>query len=297
MFTSQYHRGIAYLFISVLLYSIMPVLIRFLGAGSVPPASQVFLRYIVACICAASYFVWTKKRFAIATKDIPLLACVALFGYALTNLFYTYGILLTQVGTVLFIFFCFGIITPILGALFLRERINSVKGIALVMAIVALFFLFRPGPVVTWKAGAMFAFASAIGQSIYIIGRKKLHTIDSSTLLLVNTVVGVLAVGMISALTESTFYTDASGILEVSRSTWLVTFLFGVDNFAAWLFMTRGFALISAGTGSLIMLAENFIGIFFAFLFFSEIPSTSTLIGGVLILIASTLVIAKGEKA
>lgn len=272
----------------------MPVLIRLLGAASMPPASQVFLRYIVAFVCALLYFRLTKQKFSIKKADMPLLFSIALFGYALTNLFYTYSILLTQVGTVLFIFFCFSIITPILGKLFLKERLNTAKIVALFLGFIALFFLFRPGPVVTWKIGALFAFASAIGQSVYIIGRKKLTNVDSTTLLVVNTLVGVLAVGLISFVTEAAFY-SSSGIGSVNATTWLVTVLFGIDNFAAWLFMTRGFQLVTAGTGSLVMLAENFIGVVLAFLIFAEIPTISTVIGGAFILAASALVIAKGE--
>ncbi|KKU81404.1 MAG: hypothetical protein UY10_C0058G0008 [Microgenomates group bacterium GW2011_GWA2_47_8] len=294
---SDFRKGILFLFISVLLYSIMPVLIRMLGAGAIPPASQVFLRYIVAFMCAAAYFRLTRQKFSVKKKDLPFLAGIALVGYALTNLFYTYGILLTQVGTVLFIFYCFSIMTPILAKIFLKERINTAKIIALVLGFAALVFLFRPGPVATWKLGALFAFASAIGQSVYIIGRKKLGSIHSATFLLANTFVGVIAVGLIAFITEAGFYTGPSGIQHVQPTTWLVTILFGIDNFAAWLFMTRGFQLVAAGTGSLVMLAENLIGVAFAFLFFREIPSASTLTGGLLILIASTLVIAKGEKA
>lgn len=293
---STFQKGIAYLFVSVLLYSIMPVLIRLLGAGSVPPASQVFLRYIVAFTCAAAYFRLKKERFTLKRKDIPILFTIALFGYALTNLFYTYGILLTQVGTVLFIFYCFSIITPLLGRLFLKERLTGAKITALILGFIALFFLFRPGPVDTWKTGALFAVASAVGQSVYIIGRKKLAATSSTTLLFVNTFVGVIAVGIIAFVTESRFYTGAGGIGTVSWSTWFVTVLFGIDNFVAWLFMTRGFQLVSAGTGSLVMLAENLIGIVFAFLFFREVPVFSTLVGGGLILVASMLVIAKGER-
>ncbi len=160
----------------------------------------------------------------------------------------------------------------------------------------SLFFLFKPGPIETWKMGAFFAVLSAIGQAVYVIGRKKLHHVSSPLLLVVNTFVGVFAVGLIAVVTEFSFYSQG-GIASVSLSTWLITVLFGIDNFAAWLFMTRGFALVSAGTGSLVMLSENFIGIVFAFLFFSEIPSIPTAIGGAFVMAASLVAIMSGEKA
>ena len=285
-----------YLFISVILYSIMPVLIRALGHGHIPPASQVFLRYIVACLAATIYFFATNTKFIVKKKDMLMLFLVALFGYALVNLFYTWANLSTQIGTVLFIFNCSTVMGPLLGFLFLREKLNTPKVIAMIIGLVSLFFLFRPGPFSTWERGAIFALISAIGSSFYVIGRKKLGGYDSRLILLISTAVGVVTLGVIALATENNFFTGG-GIQTVTPMTWLLTILFGLDNFTAYLFMTKGYQLVTAGTGSMVMLSENLIGVMFAFLFFAEIPTVSTLIGGALILTASVLVILKGEKA
>lgn len=291
---SKYSRGVLYLCIAMVLYSIMPVLIRVLGRGHIPPVSQVFLRYCVAFTAASIYFVVTKSKFIVKKKDAFLLFLVALFGYALVNLFYTYANLYTQIGTVLFIFNCSTIMGPILGYLFLKEKINSAMIVAMFVGFVSLFFLFSPGPMTTWKSGAIFALLSAVGSSFYLIGRKKLGAYDSKLILLSNTTVGVITLGLLSFFMEKAFYTGG-GIQTVSSMTWLVTVLFGLDNFTAYLFMTKGYQLISAGTGSMVMLAENIIGVLFAYMFFAEIPTLTSLVGGVLILIASILVIRRGE--
>jgi drug/metabolite transporter (DMT)-like permease len=291
---SKYTRGVLYLCIAMVLYSIMPVLIRVLGRGHIPPASQVFLRYCVAFTAASVYFFVTKSKFLVKKKDMLLLFLVALFGYALVNLFYTYANLNTQIGTVLFIFNCSTIMGPILGYIFLKEKINSAMIIAMFVGFVSLFFLFSPGPMTTWKSGAIFALISAIGSSFYLIGRKKLGAYDSKLILLVNTTVGVITLGCISFFMERSFFTGG-GIQTITATTWFVTILFGLDNFTAYLFMTKGYQMISAGTGSMVMLAENIIGVLFAFMFFAEIPTVTSLIGGGLILVASILVIRKGE--
>lgn len=141
---SKFGRGILYLFISVILYSIMPVLIRFLGKGHVPPASQVFLRYIVACIAAFVYFIVSKSKFFVKKKDMLLLFLVALFGYALSNLFYTWANLTTQIGTVYFILNFSTIMGPMLGFIFLKEKLNNPKILAIVIGFASLFFLSDP---------------------------------------------------------------------------------------------------------------------------------------------------------
>jgi len=267
----------------------MPVLIRTLGKGNIPPISQVFLRYIVAFIASLIFFKLSKSVFAVKKHDQFLLFIVALFGYALVNVFYTLANLNTQIGTVLFIFNCSTVIGPLLGYIFLKERLTNTMAVATVIGLSSLFFLFSPGPMESWRIGAIFALLAAIGSSLYVIGRKKLGAYNSSLILLSNTIVGVLIVGILSFLLEPSFYFQG-GIATVSLQTWIVTVLFGLDNFAAYYCMTKGFQLLTAGEGSMIMLTENIIGIFFAYLFFQEIPTFQSTIGGILILIASLLV-------
>ncbi len=283
-------KGILYLLIAVLLYSIMPVLIRFLGKGNIPPMSQVFLRYCVAFLCSIIYIMSTRSTLYVSKKDYALLFFVALFGYALVNLFYTYANLNTQIGTVLFIFNCSTVIGPFLGYVFLKERLTKSTIFAMIIGFISLFFLFSPGSMATWKMGAIYALLAAIGSSVYMIGRKKLGAYDSIILLFANTLVGVVTLGILALLFESSFY-FGRGIFNVAPVTWLVTILFGIDNFAAYLFMTKGFQIVSAGTGSMVLLLENFTGLLFAYIFFQEIPAYSSLFGGAIILFASYLVI------
>ena len=127
-----------------------------------------------------------------------MLFFVALFGYALVNVFFTFANLYTQIGTVLFIFNCSTIMGPFLGYIFLKERLSKPMIVAMVIGFISLFFLFSPGTISTWKIGAIFALISAVGSSLYVIGRKKLGTYDSALILLANTFVGVISVGLLS---------------------------------------------------------------------------------------------------
>jgi drug/metabolite transporter (DMT)-like permease len=287
--------GIFYLLTSTFLYSIMPVLIRFLGANKIPPMSQVFLRYIFAFISAATYFfIISKSKLQIKKKDIPMVILVSVFGYALSNLFFTYGTLFTQVSNALFIFYSYGIITPILAYFFLKEKLNKYNAVSLALTLISLLLLFQPNSVATWKLGAIFAVLAALGQSFYFIGRRKLANYDSKTLLLTSTFLGVLTLGLLSLVFENSFYQQE--ISNLSPRVWLVTLLFGLDNFLAWLFMTKGFRLIQASTGSVIMLLENVFAVIIAFTFLNEAPTFFTLMGGFLILTSSILVALKGAE-
>lgn len=287
--------GILFLLLAAFLYSIMPVLIRILGGGGIPPVSQVFLRYIVAFVAALIYYSLTKKtKFALPKKHIPLLLFATIVGYGLCNLFYTVAILNTQVSNALFLFYTFAIIAPILGFILLKDKVNKFNIISLILSSIALFLLFQPNSVSTWKIGGVFALLSAFSQAGYLLSRKKLIDYPANYMMLANTFFGVITVGILTLIFEPTFYQEA--IHHVTVNTWIVTIVFGIDNFFAWLAMTKGFEYFHATSSSVILLSELVMGVFFAFLFFHEIPTYATFAGGILILIASITVILKGEN-
>lgn len=293
---NSYKKGILFLLLAAFLYSIMPMAIRILGNNGIPPISQVSLRYFVAFLFASLYFLATsKKKFVLPKRNILLLLFATIFGYGLTNLFFTVGILNTQVSNTLFLFYTYAIIAPILGFFILKDKVNKFNIISLALSLIALVLLFQPTAFVTWKIGGFFAFLSALGQATYLIARKKLQEYPAQYMMLINTFMGLVCVGFLGLVLENSFYFHG-GITQVHLNTWLVTILFGIDNFFAWLVMTKGFEYFRATSASIILLSELVFGVFFAFLFFNEIPTSATVIGGILILFSSVLVIVKGES-
>lgn len=289
-------KGTVFLLTAAFIYSTMPVLVRILGVGGIPPISQVFLRYIFAFLSAGIYYFYVvKAKFFFPKKDFALLMLAAIVGYGLTNLFFTIGILNTEVSNALFLFYSFAIIAPILGFIFLRDKLNIFNAIALVLSLIALLFLFYPNSIPTWKIGGFFAMLAALAQAIYLISRKRLESYTASYMMLANTFLGVLSLGILSLIFEQNFYVQGA-IKHLLLSTWMITILFGILNFLAWIFMTKGFEYFKASSASIILLSELIFGVMFAFLFFKEIPTYVTIVGGGLIALASVLVILKGEN-
>lgn len=289
------NKGFFYLTLAAFLYSIMPVMIRLLGMNGIPPISQVSLRYVIAFFCALFYFkFFTRTQFTFPKKHLSVLLFAGIVGYGLTNVFYTIGVLNTFVSTTLFLFYIYAIIAPILGFILLKDKVNKFNVISLALSFIALLLLFQPTSFITWKVGSAFAFLSALTQASYLIARKKLTDYRASYMMLINTFLGSLVVGALGLFVDHSFYFNG-GILHVSATTWLVTVIFGIDNFAAWLTMTKGFEYFHTTSASIILLSELVFGVFFAFLFFNEIPTAATFVGGILIIISSVLVILKGK--
>ncbi|MCA9390268.1 DMT family transporter [candidate division WWE3 bacterium] len=293
--TASTTKGLAYLLASTLIYSSITLAIRMVDAQNVPTLSQVFLRYVVAFCFAAGYFVFSRSRFPKVTKKFWLLVLVSIIGYAATNVLFTYGILLTQVSTALFIFYLFSVITPLLAITVLKEKINVYNMAGLVVSSFSLLLLFKPNGIDTWKLGALFALGAAVTQSFYLVGRKVVKEYSSEQVLLICTFLGAMIVGLLSIHYEATFYIAGGGLWKLSNQTWLLIFLSGAANFGGWFFMSKGFEYVSATVGSLLMLIELVFSTVLAMLFFQEIPTISTIFGGMFIVLACTVVILKGK--
>lgn len=288
-------KGIVFLLASALTYSSLPVFIRFLSAEKVEPTAQVLMRYFFAFLIALIYFLISKTKFILDKKSSLLLFLTAVFGYSLTNLFFTYGIIYTQVSAALFIFYSFAIITPVLAFIILKEKANRFNFISLGLGLLSLLFLFQPNSLSTWKLGGLFAFLCALGQSFYLIARRKLLQYSSQQLLVICTGTGVITMALLTQLLAPTFYTDK--LMTLSLSSWLAALIAGAINFFGWLLMSKGFQLVKASTGSLVMLVENVFVVAIGFFFLQEIPTLMTVLGGFLVISAAVLVTLKGDNS
>lgn len=201
-------KGTVFLLASALTYSSLPVFIRFLSAEKVEPTAQVLMRYFFAFLIALIYSLISKTKFILDKKSSLLLFLTAVFGYSLTNLFFTYGIIYTQVSAALFIFYSFAIITPVLAFIILKEKANRFNFISLGLGLLSLLFLFQPNSLSTWRLGGLFAFLCALGQSFYLIARRKLLQYSSQQLLVICTGTGVITMALLTQLLAPTFYTD-----------------------------------------------------------------------------------------
>jgi len=290
-------KGIVFILIAAVLYSLMPVLARILNAGGMPPMSQVFLRYIFAFSAALIYFKVSKSKLELKKPGLGFLVIMSVFGYALANLFYTYGVLNTLASNALFIFFSSSIIAPVAAYFFLKEKLNRFNIIGLVISFLALFLLFQPNSMSTWKIGGFFALLASLGQVVFVILRRKLKGYSSQQILLSSTFFGVTTVGLLALVFENWFYVSPDGFRAISQSLWWLTIIFGLFNFSAWFFMTKGFQLLKAATGSLVLLAENVFVVFFAYMFLNEIPTVYSMLGGALIVVSAGLVALKGDNS
>lgn len=291
------NKGIAYLILASICYTMMSVLIRLL-AKEIPIFSQIFLRYIVAATAVFTFAKITKTNLRLKNiKDYLIMFFIAIFGYAFSTIFFTLAILNTTISNAVFIFSVYAVLTPILGFLFLHEKISKFAVLAIIFAITGLYLLFNPTNLNN-SFGGIFALISAIFQALYLIGGRKLKGYPAKTLLVYSTLCGVISLGIISLIFERSFYiptgTLHQSIFTLSPFIWLVILIFGLDNFLAWLFLNKGLQTVKAGTSSIILLTEPVLATLLGIIFYNEIPQLTSILG--ILIISTGILLAAKEK-
>lgn len=295
--SAKVDKGIIYLILASICYTLMSILIRLLDK-EIPIFSQIFLRYIVAATAVFTFAKITKTNLRLKnTKDYLIMFFIAIFGYAFSTIFFTLAILTTTISNAVFIFSIYVVITPILGFLFLHERISKFAVFAIVFAFTGLYFLFNPTNINN-SLGGLFALVSAIFQASYLIGGRKLKGYPAKTLLVYSTICGVISLGIISFIIERNFYFPPStlnqSIYTLSPFIWMVILIFGLDNFFAWLFLNKGLQTVKAGTSSVILLIEPVLATLLGIIFYNEIPQLTSILG--ILIISTGILLATKER-
>ncbi len=256
----------------------MGVLVRFLNK-EITPFSQVLFRYIVALLLSLIPLLSKKRSLKLAhKKDYLLMLFVGVFGYGLTNVFYTLGVLNTQISAALFIFSLYAVFTPILSAIFLKEPISTKLIKSIILALLGAIFIFNPAGLLQNLKGNIFSLIACLLTSFYYVGIRLLGKRNNSE---ITTSYSIL-LGVV-ALTPLSFIFEKPLSLTISPITWVLVGVFALANFVAYYLCNIGFSKVRASTGSVILLMEPVFGTLFGLLFFFEMPNISTLIGASLI--------------
>ncbi len=268
----------------------MSIFIRVINT-QIPPYSQMFLRYILSFLLS----VWFLKsqRVSLKTKttsDLILFLISGFLGYTLSTIFFTFAILSTSIATTLFIFSTNIVLTPVLEAVFLKEKLSRKLLLAMLLSLIGTAFLFKPdfsGGFI----GSIWAFLMSISVSIYYVCRRKLKTYPSAVAMTYSTAIAVVILGFLSLIFEYSFYTSSTSVLsEVSPFIWLVMGIFALDNFASWYLVNKGFQTVSGGIGSIILLIEPLLGVGIGISLYHE-ALTLQMIMGIAITLAGILLV------
>ena len=236
-------------------------------------------------------WVWPNK------KELPwLLLWLFLGSFAMILMFIGFNNL--PIGQTYFLLYStmisFGLIT---GKVALQEKITPIKGISFIFSILGLFFIYADSFRFTTPA-LLILLAGACMGVWNTVTKKFSARFSDFGLVAIDGLTGAI-VGLVGMLWLG--QTLPSLGPNIDRS-WFWISIFGTSQVVSIALMIYGFKRVEAQIGSLILPIEVVAATIFGFLFFAEIPTTFTFIGGALIGSAailpgiSTLIEAKAKK-
>ena len=188
---------------------------------------------------------------------------------------YLYSMSETTVANVVFIISTQTVFLPILAYFFLKEKISSRGIVAIVLAMIGVTLMIGDSLGTGSLYGNLAALAIPINFSILILIIRKYPKVDM--------IPAIFYAGIFSCLYGLILL---KGISISPKDVWL-SFLLGVPQLAfGFIFITIGSRNTPAVMVGLLMLMETIFAPIWVWLFYNEIPPTSVLIGGLIIISA-----------
>lgn len=275
------NKGYLYLILAALCYASMGALIRVLSVD-MQPLTQTFFRLIISAGLTLILALYQKKSLLLKKKtDYLLMLFMGIVGYGLQIIFYTFAIYHNTLGNTLFIFSSYPIITALLGAVILKEKLLKRTNVSMILLFAVLFLIFDPSHLSNHFVGNTLAFLTSITFAFYVICSRILskHKNDAVVITLWSVVLAVLT----SGIGAFTFEKVSFNIPPLAIG---VLFLFGFFNFAAFNLVNKGFQTVKAGIGTMLLLLEPIIGSIIGMVFFRELPTPVFIVGAVEMILA-----------
>jgi drug/metabolite transporter (DMT)-like permease len=279
-------KGILALVLLAFLYSCMGLFVRFLDTD-LAVFQQTYLRILGAVLMGAILF-WPKLNFrklAHVTKRDWWVVFLRAATFAIGVVFFTYAFTSHDTSYSNATFITVFPLLPVLGYLFLRERLSvpTVAWVLLGFVGVGFVAVSDPSQVLSWGRGEIFAVISAIGFDMSYIARKwqSDYLNEQESVVLIFLIEGLLVLGASFFVVEPPLTQASFGFMTLVVI--VVSSLFNVGN----LYLTGyGFRRVPATVGGNILTLETLFALIFSIFLFAEIPTAHELFGGALIVLS-----------
>jgi drug/metabolite transporter (DMT)-like permease len=277
--------GILLIAISAASFGTLAIFGRFLYADGMDTFTMLFLRFSLAAAFMALILLLRRERFPREKVFLQLVGMGAL-GYVGQSFSYLSAIKYASAGLVALLLYLYPMFVFILSVIVLREKVTSLKVIALVLALLGTALTVDPkGGQLT---GILLAIAAALIYSVYIIVgtnvMKHVSPVQSSLVIFASAgvVYGILmAVNGIHLPTSGTGWLGIAGIVLVATVIPVAAFLAGLER-------------IGPTNAAMLSTLEPVVTVLLAGLLFGERLGTVTILGGCLILVA-VILLTRGE--
>ncbi len=269
------NKGILLMILSSLFFALMAAAVKF--SGDLPTMQKVFFRNVVG-LAISSYiiaraggsFSGQNKKYLVLRAFSGLLG-LAFFFWAIDNLPLANAVVLNQMSPFFVI---------LLSAFFLREKIERLQAIALVIALIGVVFVSRPEFSFTVIPAVIALMSAFFAAAAYTVIRHLRLSDSPETIIFYFTGITTLA----------TIPFMLAGQFVMPDTIQLIALLtVGVTATIAQFLMTHAYRYCEAGELSIYSYGITIFSILTGILIWFEIPDIFSLIGVILILLAAWL--------
>jgi drug/metabolite transporter (DMT)-like permease len=269
--------GVLYIIISAASFGTLAILGHYARADGIDTFTLLFLRFTISALIMAGLLL-VKRDGVPRGRTLGLLIGMGAIGYVGQSFCYLTATQYASAGLVALLLYLYPIFVAILSVIFLKEKLNRVKVMALALATTGVALIVDPQGG-QWL-GIVLAISAAAIYSVYIIVgagvMKQVSAISSSTVIFAS---AGFVYGVLMALKGPQWPTTTDGWLVVA-ATVLIATVIPVVTFLA------GLKRIGPTDASMLSTLEPVVTVLLAAWLLDEQLQWITLLGGALILIA-----------
>jgi len=282
---AQIYKGYIYAILSAVIFGCMPLMAKNIYADGVTPMSLVFVRNLLALPSLAVLAWMQSKTLSVPRESLPSMALISLVGCCATPILLFSSYQFIPSGTATVFHFIYPSIVVLAGIIFLKKKAQAGNIISVIICALGVSLFYTPGQALD-LTGSLLALASGFTFATYVL-LLSVFKHRSVTGFLFSFHVTLMA----SVFTLISCIAGNQLILPSSLWCWLlcIFFAFLVTTGAVVLFQQAAF-IIGGERSSILSTLEPTTGVIIGILVFHEPVSIRTLIGAVLVILASILI-------
>ncbi|MDY0274313.1 MAG: EamA family transporter [Desulfomicrobium sp.] len=277
--------GIIFIAISAIAFGALPIFARFAYADGMDALTIIFLRFSLASVVMLTLLYRRGEKLPRGSVLLKLIGMGAL-GYVGQSFAYLTALKYATAGLVALLFYLYPMLVALLAAIFLKDTISRIKGLALILALLGTAL--TVGPVHGQMQGVLFAFIAALTYSTYIIVGSKVmqqaSVLQSSAVIFISAGISAGTLAMINGPKFPATSMGWGAMIALAIVATIIAVLAFLD----------GLRRIGPTNAAMLSTLEPVVTVFLAYWCLQETLTPTSLLGGGLILIA-VLVLTHGE--
>jgi drug/metabolite transporter (DMT)-like permease len=283
-------KVVACIIMAATIFATMEVALK-IGGVNLDSFQLTAVRFLIGglILAPAAYFECRKSGYRLNGKDVAWMALLGIVGIAISMVAFQMGVLRCNAATAAPLFCTNPLYAMVIAHIFTSEKMDTRKWIAFALGVVAALFMIRPWDVQEGNTAlgmVIMVFAAVTFAAYTVMGKRSIKRIGTITQTSVSFIVGALILLVFTAVTGHPVLAGLAENLAVVLYCGIVVTGIG------YLFYFLAIRYSDASTGSITFFVKPAIAPVFAVIILHETVYWNTIVGIVLLVIASVITIS-----